>query len=301
MSFHPPADGPGQLLPLRPLTVADLLDGAFRILRSLAGPLVLLVLAIYAPYHLASSFLTARMIPELQDPVAVERFFETAEPDLELLARLFTVGGGFAIVALLLNVIVGGAIVWLVLARDRGQDVTLPAALRAGLARSGATLGAATLTVLGALAVTLGGGLLTVATTPFLGLVVLPFAALAWLVAVAMLFLLLPVAIAEGGGPLRTFGRTVTLLRRRFGRILGLTVLTAIVLIAVAAGVTVLLSQLALLAGPFAWLVEAVGSTLLRMLALPVAVLVALLVYVDVRVRFEGLDLQLRAQQLPRG
>ncbi|GGI04913.1 hypothetical protein [Egicoccus halophilus] len=293
---------PGHLLPLHPLGVGDVLDGTVGILRRAFVLLAAVVVLVHGPYQLLVALVLDRYVPELSDPTSFEQVF-TGEIAVELLTRVLLVGGASAIVALLVHVLVGGAVVAVVDELDHGRPAAAVAALRRSFAASGATLGATVLVgVAGAVA-----GFTLLVVLVLIGVAVAPLAVLLGIAAVPVLFgillaaayLVLPVALREDTGPLQTVSRTVWVLRRRFWWTLGVTGLVLLLVGVVSFGVSLLLGLLAAVAGPAAFVVEAVAGTLSALVSVPLTVGAALLIHHDARIRAEGYDLRARAGQPP--
>jgi hypothetical protein len=296
---------PGGLLPLRPLTVGDVLDGSFRVLRATFATVALVILVVQGPYQLLSSLVLFTTLPELLDPVAMERLVTEGSFEVDLAVRALAYGGGAMIVGLLVQVLVGGALAWVALRTDRGEDATVGAALRASFAVSGATMGGTVLVgfvglgVLLTLATLVG---VTFAIAVPLGVVLLLAAIPAAVILAAAFFgafyLVLPIAVAEEQGPWRTFQRAIWVVRRRFWRVVGLMLLLVLVIAAVSLGFSLALGFLSGLAGSWRWVVEGVTATATAILTVPIAIFAALLLYLDARVRLEGYDLEVRARGL---
>jgi hypothetical protein len=302
-----PASHPrsGELLPLRPLTVGDVLDGSFRILRATFATVALVILVVQGPYQLLSSLVLFTTLPELLDADTMERLVTEGSFEVDLAVRALAYGGGAMIVGLLVQVLVGGALAWVALRTDRGEDATVGAALRASFAVSGPTMGGTVLVGFVGL-----GVLLTLATlvgvafaiaVP-LGVVLLLAAIPAAVILAAAFFgafyLVLPIAVAEEQGPWRTFQRAIWVVRRRFWRVVGLMLLLVLVIAAVSLGFSLALGFLSGLAGSWRWVVEGVTATATAILTVPIAIFAALLLYLDARVRLEGYDLEVRARGL---
>jgi hypothetical protein len=303
---QPPRIGhAGHLIRLQPMTVADVLDGAFRMFRSTFARSALLVLVILGPYQLLSSLVLTRLVPEIFGP---EAFLDVTDPaELDLAGILGSLGGwgvALQVIGLLVNVIVGAAVVALVLQADRGEGQDVGAALRTGLARSGATVGGSVLVLL----LVVAG---VVALVPVVVvLVVIPV--LGWIALIALIplvvglmtglfSLVVPVAVVEDRGAWTTFRRALWVVRARFWRVIGITLLVLLVLGVVSAIVALPLGLVSIVAGSFGWVVDGISSTAVSVLTLPVTAYAALLVYLDARVRREGLDLEVRTRGLLGG
>jgi hypothetical protein len=295
----------GTLFRLQPLTVGDVLDGAFRTLRATFAVAAIVVLLVHAPYQLASSLVLDQFLPEIGDPLVLEEVFAEGTIDVALATRATAYGGGLAIVGLLVQVIVGAALAWVALRTDQGEETSPGSALRASLSCSGATLGGTVLVGL------LGfGGLfllglvvaLFLAILPPLGVLLAVLAIPAVVIALAALFgaylLVIPIAVAEQAGALTTFRRAMWVVRRRFWRVVGVMLLLGLIIVAVSIGFSVALGFAAELAGGLGWIIDAVSATALSLLTAPVTIFVALLLYLDARVRLEGYDLEVRARGL---
>jgi hypothetical protein len=291
---------PGHLLPYRPLTVGDILDGCFRLLRPVFGRAALLVLLVMGPYQLFSNLVVARLLPELTDP----ELFATAGVEFDPVDLLVRMGGWgviLQVLGLLVTVIVVAAVVALVHQADRDEPLDVVAALRTSFARAGATVGGSVLLILaGVLSlVVLVPLAIGLALVPILGIVVLLGAgAIGYGVAAGLYSLIVPVAVQEDRGAWTTFTRALWVLRVRFWRVVGVTLLVTLLLGIVSFAVALPLTLLSVVAGPFSWVVDGVSSTLISIVVVPVTAFAALLVYLDARVRREGLDLELRARRL---
>lgn len=292
----------GLVLPLRPLALSDIIDGAFRLLRATFPVVALVVVVVQGGFQLLSNFLIVQTVPEVLDPFALDPFAPDLV-DLELLGRTATVGLLTGLLGLVISVITGGAVVEAALERDRGGQPRVGGVLAASLRRLGATLGA---TLLSLLAGGVVGVALLVVLVP-LGVLVPPLAILAaipLLLALAigigaLSTLVLPVAMLETDrGAWATFTRALWVIRTRFGQVLAVTAVAAVVLLLVTLALGVGVAVLAALAGPAGWAIDAVGATLTAVVSTPVTAFVGLLVLLDARVRLEGLDLTVRARRL---
>ncbi len=289
------AGTPGAVVPLRPLTVGDTLDSIVRILRRAAAPIAVLVLAVVWPDLLLRDALLARTAPL---PTA------NLDPDELLMTTLDGAGWWLLsmVVGLYVGVVVSGAIVAALSARDRSTPIGAWAALGVGLRRSGATFGATLIGVGLVIAVLF---VVTIAATimgiviPIVGfLVMLPVLLLVALVGLVVSILVIPVAIEEGTGPWRTVTRTLTLLRWRLWWVLGVTLLVLLLLLAVAGALLVLGGLLMDLLGGAAWVLETLGSVLLAAVATPLLAATGFVIHREVRVRVEGFDLTVRTRGL---
>lgn len=282
------------------MTVGDVLDGTLRALRATFAVTALLVLLVQGPFQLLSSLAFARVVPELSGPVDLERTLEDPAAGLDLMVRTMTVGTVSGLLGVIVNVALGAAIVWCVLRADRGEPIAVGPALRTAAERLVATLGGVLLALFGATLVGVVGavllGLLIVVAPP-LGLVLaLPLVPVVLLVFAALMYLIPPVAVVEGGGPLATLQRVLWVIGRRLGRVLAVTFLISLLVMAITLGLTFAMGFLAELSGPWGWVVEGATNTVVALVSVPLTVIAALLVYLDARIRLEGFDLELRAR-----
>jgi hypothetical protein len=294
----------GRVLPLRALTVGDVLDGSFRLLRDRFGRIALLVVLVLGPYQLLTSFAIDRVAPDL-GPTGDPEIFFTGPLDDELVARLAGVGAAMGLLAALAYLVVGAAVLWTVLREDEGLPTDVPSALKAGARRLWVT-GVASLLVwlvglVGFVVIGFVATLLGMAVLPLGFLVGIPAAILFGLGWFAATVLVLPVAMVEtDAGIGRVAGRALSLVRRRFWRFVGVCALVLLVLSLVTFAISMVLGLLAMVAGPAAWVVDGASGTLVSVITTPVLLFATLLLYLDARVRLEGWDLQLRAQHTAR-
>ena len=281
------------------MSIGDVLDGSFRALRATFATAAVLVLLVHGPYQLLSSLAFARLVPELDDLVGLEQTIVDPVAGFELMARVASVGTLSGLVGVVVNVVIGAAVVWCVLQVDRGETPAVAAALRTAVSRIGATLG-------GSLVLLVAGGLalgftaivfvvLFAVALPLGVLIALPVVPLAFLVFAALFYLIPAVAVVEGNGPLLTLQRVLWVLGRRFWRVIGVTFLISLLVSVITLGLGLGLGFLAQLSGGFGWVVEAATNTLVALISVPLTVIAALLVYLDARIRIEGYDLELRA------
>ncbi|MEX2550225.1 MAG: hypothetical protein WD638_08350 [Nitriliruptoraceae bacterium] len=293
----------GRLLPLRRLTVADVLDGAVRVFRSVVGPAALLVLVVIGPLQLGTNLLLSRLAPGVVGGglSGLLDLDVAAAQGMQVGLILTQLGSG--LLGYLLSLIASAAVVALVLTVDRGEVATLTGALTTAVRVLVTTLVASLLLGLLGIAAVIGFALLSflLLVIPILGVialfvVILPGYLLGAAAFLALTSLVVPVAVVEGGGPLRTLSRTVWVFTRQPLRILWITLLVAVVVTALTAALQLpflLVSEVSPAGG---WAIESVGSTLGQVVSVPVSAAAALLVYLDTRVRLEGLDLRVRVR-----
>ena len=108
---------------------------------------------------------------------------------------------------------------------------------------------------------------------------------------------LAPVVSIEGSGPFRSIARTHRLSLRRFGPVLGIWALWMLVSMATGAASSLLVTLVTYLVDGLGWGWVITGSVTVALNSIWVAVEVAVwvLVYIDIRVRTEGIDIRFEA------
>ncbi len=293
-------------VPLHPMTVADLLDGSFTLLRNHARVVFPAAAMFIVPAQLASFALQARMgFSELSG--TRDTVFTTPMPTDSGSSSDVVV----AVIAMLLNLstvaLVAGVAAQVVVSSHNGDEQSVWQVLHRVRQRGAALLGswlvvhvleASGLLVLGALALgSLAGGQDDLAAVLFVfGLVLLApigFVVMTLSVAVA------PCTLIEDLGPLRAVRRSWRLVRRRFWPTAGVALLAGMISSLVAQILSVIPAAIGLGIG------GVVGAVLLTLATIAVLSItqpfigfVASLQYLDARVRTEGLDLQIIADRL---
>ncbi|MFO7777165.1 MAG: hypothetical protein R6V28_02305 [Nitriliruptoraceae bacterium] len=298
----------GQLLPLRRLTVADVLDGAFRVFRAVVGPAAVIVLAIIGPLQFATNLVLSRVAPEivgggLAALVDLDTFAAAPADNALVVTNLLS-----GLLGYLLSLVASAGVVALVLAVDRGAPAEVGRPLRVAVRVLVPTLVASFL--LGLLGITaaiaLAVGSLLLVAIPLLGILafvflVLPLYVVGIAAFVALITLVVPVAVVERRGPLATLGRTVQVFTRQPLRIAWITLLVGVVTAVLALALQLPFLLVASVTPGGGWAIEALGQTAGQVLSVPVSAAAALLVYLDVRVRSEAVDLRVRARALGAG
>jgi hypothetical protein len=107
------------------------------------------------------------------------------------------------------------------------------------------------------------------------------------------------VVVAEDLGPIAAMKRSYQLVRRRFGPCLGVCILTGVVSYLLDQVLGILPETVALIVGTdVGWPLLAVGGVLSKLITTPLVAAATVLLYLDLRVRTEGLDLELDAIDL---
>lgn len=261
-----------------PLGVLDLLDGSFAVLRQRARVIVGIVAGLVLPVALLQAWASrddlggSSFSDLLSDPAAgTGATSPFAAYDLLFfvtrgLGLAVTAAGGVAVS----RVVVG----WL-----DGQDLSAFDALRF----TGRRLPA------------LAGSFVIVHALEGIGFLLLGIPGLA---AILLCSLTSPVLAVEGLGPVASVRRSVELVRRRPGPLIGLTLLLVAVQYGVSQAVGALPGAVAVFVGPDrAWPLLAASNTLTSLILVPVTGAAMCLSYLDLRYRTEGLDLARRMQR----
>jgi hypothetical protein len=293
----------GRQLPIRPMSVGDVLDGAFSGLRATFVPIVIIVALVLGPLQLALNLALSRVSPELAaGPFAGLVEFDDAlgggTPAVAGISLLFT------IISVVVSLIASAAVVELVLQVDRGEPTDVGQALRGALAVFWPLLGATGLLVLGSLALITALvllGALVGFTIPVVGVIILvvlflPVVVIGGAAIAGAYSMLVGIAVIERAGPLAMLGRAMWVVRRRFWRLVGITLLLGLLAVLATFGLQLPFALLGAVLGPVGWVFTSIGEVLSQIVVVPITAFGALLVYLDARVRQEGLDLELRAR-----
>jgi hypothetical protein len=267
---------------LRPATTADLLDGGVAFLKSCPRAAIGITAAFIVPLQLLIAWLQRDVLggggftDALSDPTGSSLFADDQDAGLEMLLALVAPSVVLAFVS--------GAFVLMMLAEQDGRELT-PGAALAGAARRSLALVVAWMLV----------HLLEAVAALAL---VLPALAVMTVYLVTS-----PAIVAEGLGPVAGMRRSWRLCRRRFWSVFGVAVLSGLVASAIEWVLGLLPTILAdELGGTIGWLLLAVGQSLASLVAIPVVAATTALVYLDLRLRLEGLDLELdAARAFPAG
>jgi hypothetical protein len=267
-------------LPLHPMTMSDVLDGAFKLFKANARTVMLITAAFVVPLQLVGAFaqrniLGGRGFLDIVNHPATARASVDNRSTAQTVVALVT-----SAILLLVTPFVAGAISRVVAASYLGREETPGSALRATGRRWWALLGA--------------WFLVHVLEAVGFVLCILP-----GLLAMALFVATAPAIVTEELGPVAGMRRSWRLVRRRLFPVLGIALvsgLLASVLGNVLGGVP---TAIALAIGlKWAWPLLAVGSIISALVTTPFVAIVATLIYFDGRIRQEGFDLQVMAQGL---
>lgn len=266
---HPEASVP-RLMPLRPMTVADVLDGAVAVIKAAPRTVFTIAAAVLVPVELLTAFLQRDTLADRGVSGVLSTATSTTGPvvDVSWTALIAFVLAGVSLA------MVTAAVARLVGAWYAEQD------LPAGAALTGALRSLPALTV------------------AWLVVHVLEIASLAAL-AIGLLFLApllavtVPALATEQLGPFRSIRRSMRLVGRRYWWVLWESLLIGVVAVLL----TVALSGVSIIFRIFewGWIVDAFCLAAASLVTVPFVAAAITLVYLDLRVRSEGLDLELAA------
>lgn len=272
------AGAPAPPVPLRRLAPSDLLDGAFAVLKASPANVLAVAALFVVPVQLVAAWLQRDALAALNlfdvlagDEAAIEA---VEEDDLGA-----TAAGLLGLMGMSISLpFVCAATTALVLARHRGHDPSL-----------GELVG----TVVRKAPVLLVAWVL-VHVAEVLGLFLCGVGALA---AMTLFLVTAPVVVAEDLGPVAAMRRSARLARRRFWPTLGVALLTGLVASLFDQALSSAPVLLAVLVGTdgAGWLLLGAGGVMSSIVTTPVVAAATSLYYLDLRVRTEGLDLELEA------
>jgi hypothetical protein len=251
------------------MTIADILDGAIAVIKAAPRSVFVIAATFVLPLELVTAWLQRDSLADRGLAGAFSAATSSSgssDSSFSVSSIVLIIGSG-----LVLSLITG-AIAHLLSSWYADRSPTVVEALKASLARAPALMGAWFLVHLaeGASALAL--------LIP--ALFVMP------------LFLVVaPVIVIEGLGPWAGIRRSVGLTRVRYGAVLGAAILIAIV----STLLTFALSGLSLAFSffSFGWIIDVICRGASSLVTEPFVAAAATLVYLDLRVRAEGLDLEL--------
>jgi hypothetical protein len=257
------------------MTAGDILDGAVAILKARPRLVLGVIAVLVVPYNVIVAYLQR----DLLGGAGLEEIF--SNPSLGVVAADSESNGNAALVSLVLGPMVlslaGVAIGHLVASWYAGADPSTGDVLRRLGRRSGVAVVAFVIVHVAELA----------------GFVLLFLPGLA---VMALSVGSSPLIGAEDAGPFTSVARAWRLAGRRFFPVLGLTLLTGLVVSVIGQVLIFLPTTIALAVGDdLGWLLLAVGGSLAGIVTTALQAGTASLIYLDLRVRTEGLDIELAA------
>jgi hypothetical protein len=269
-------------LPLHPMSLSDILDGAFKLFKANFRTILTIVAILTVPFHIVGALLQRNLLGG--------RGFFTVLSDPSALATSRSTGGNGRLVATyavtLINILllpfIGGAIAKVVAASYVGQQLSAGDALRAVRRRFWALLLA----------------WWTWHPVEWIGFVLCIFPGIAWM---TLFVMVAPAIVTEELGPIQGLKRSWNLAARRFWPTMGVALLGGVMASILGNIVGGIPSFAALAIGlKWGWILLAAGNSLTSLLVTPLVSIVATLLYFDARIRTEGFDLQVIAAGLAR-
>lgn len=214
--------------------------------------------------------------------------------------------GASTVLGLISTVVVTGALSWFVAEYYVGRSPRVGESLRVAARRTPATLGSYLVTFVGAL----------VLSVPAIALIVIgavanvPVISIVAIIAIFPLFFwfffrcscAVPSIIVEHLGPVQSVRRSFGLVKGFWWKVFGTQIVTTFLLGIVAAVIQAiivpLLSKLGGSNAGFEFLWLAIGGTISSAITSPVSAAIAVLLYLDLRIRKEGFDLEVLASSL---
>jgi hypothetical protein len=318
-SQQPQAPKPG-VIPLRPLGVGEILDGAFTSIRrnprATLGIAALLLTA-SAVITTTLSLILAHYVGTVNLPTPGQQL--TTEQATRLLTRMGEVLAPTAAVSIVLAFIVDTVLTGLltvVIGRSvLGHKITAGEAWQIARPRMAALIGTTLLIplILVGLWAVYAIVLVILAVLHAPGALIGGLAALGAIAGIIltiwftiMFRMAAQAVVLERAGPVRALARSWRLVRGSFWRVLGITLLAGLIVVVTAGVLQIPFSLFAAMAGGgnsllpstggnvAGILISAVGGVVAGAVARPISAGVAVLLYVDLRMRREGLDLVLQ-------
>jgi hypothetical protein len=274
---------------LRPLSIGEVLDAGFRLLRHRFGALMLCVLVPGVPLSIAATTIIASTDPDYYDVNAV-RFGDTPTE--------VYVGEAAAILVLFLGALIAIAACFRVIsAAYLGEPANAGQSLRVGIRRVPAMVGASIVLLLLCAVTLFAIGILVAIARP---LVLVAFPAFAYLI--VKWSLVSPAIVAEKAGPLHGINRSWTLTAdlwwRSFAVLLVLFLIILVLRIALQAGLIAAFSSIDSISEIALATVDTVFNVIILAVIYPLSAAIVTVLYYDARVRKEGFDLQLLAESI---
>jgi hypothetical protein len=316
------------VIPLRPLGVGEILDGAFTSIRRNPRATLGIAAILLAGSAVVTTALSVALLHSLNNvtlPAAGQQLTQSQVNHLlsSLLGAFVPLVAVSALLSFIVDIVLTGLFTVVIGRSVLGYKITAGDAWRIARPRLPALLGVTLLIpciiigpwlALGVLLLLLAvahaaGGLVALVAVP--GVI----AAVCLSIWFAIMFRMAgPAVVLERERPVRSLGRSWRLVRGSFWRVLGITLLAALIVVVTTAVLQIPFSLLGALAGGsgsgplttggslFAGtggtiagvIIGAIGGIVAGSVARPISAGVAVLLYVDMRMRREGLDLVLQ-------
>ena len=301
------APKPG-VIPLRPLGVGEILDGAFASIRRNPKAILGLAAVVMTVSAVISAVITRTLLNLGSINLPSQGQQLTPAQATHLIGRFAAVAlpafGLTVLLTYIVQAILAGLLAPIIARGVGGQQISAADAWRATRPRLPSLLLAALLVLLAGLGplliVGLIAGVAALAGAPapvYAVIVLLGLVALVLTIWFStMLSLVTPVVVLENAKPGRALARSWRLVNRSFWRVFGITLLAGLI-VAIAGGILQLpftLLGAAAGSGIGTTVIIVIGTIAAGTVTRPITAGVTVLLYVDMRMRKEGLDLALR-------
>jgi hypothetical protein len=301
------APKPG-VIPLRPLGVGEILDGAFASIRRNPKAILGLAAVVMTISAVISAVITRSLLNlgSINLPSQGQRL--TPAQATHLIGRFVAVAlpafGVTVLLTYIVQAILAGLLAPIIARGLSGQQISAADAWRATRPRLPSLLLAALLVLLAGLGPLLivgliaGAAALAGAPAPVYAVIVL-LGLVALVLTIwfsTMLSLVTPVVVLENASPGQALARSWRLVNRSFWRVFGITLLAGLI-VAIAGGILQLpftILGAAAGSGIGGTVILVIGTIAAGTVTRPITAGVTVLLYVDMRMRKEGLDLALR-------
>jgi hypothetical protein len=260
-------------LPLRQMGIGELVDGAVKLYRRDWLALIGMAAIVLVPVTFLQLWATQSMVGSVYA-------FETEAEFEAMTAQLIVVTIVFVAVQLLIvQPFLVAAISRAAADAYLGERVTLGRTFRYALSRLPAILWITIIT--------------SIATIVGLFLFIIP-----GIIAMIRLSLTPAVVVVEDVRGTSAVGRSWRLTQGHFWRVLGTLILSGLISAIGAAVIQVPSEAISMMIGPDGWPVSALGAAVASVVVTPFSLLIVVLLYFDLRVRKEGYDIEVMAQEL---
>jgi hypothetical protein len=264
-------------IPLMPRTTADILDGGFAVLKARPARIIGLTAAFVVPLQVVAAYLQRDYLGGVpiadlitDDPTVLNESSGTQGAEI-------VAGIGVILLSTLALVCVAAALAHLVTQWTMGRDPRIGELFGVVARRSWPLL----VTFVVVKFAEVGGFFACYIGLPFVMALFVPVA---------------PVVAVEGQGPFASLGRASRLARARYMPTLGIALLMGLTSWLLSTALSALPQVLAAWAGlGRAWPILAVGNIAAEVIVVPFVAASTVLLYLDLRVRTEGLDIEMAA------
>lgn len=282
----------------------EILDASFKLFRLTFTQVTVLVIVTLGVFTLLQVFVQPPVPGVLSDPAEFDVF--TASDAAGFLAS-FAIA---ILTQLFVLPLVRGAATGIAVEADRGGDTSWQAGLRTARGLAGRLIGLSFLLlglgllVLLALTAVIGGPIFLFVQSDLVipavmwGLLSALLLLVVLIAGTALVYLAVPILLVEHLRPWAAVVRSVELVRPQLLRVVGLVFITAMLLGVVGGVLGVVTVPFTLIGGRIAQVATAIITLVTQVITVPFQANIALLLYVDARVRAEGLDVAVLTAEL---